>query len=170
MNRKNLMGKVLNGITVYWIYVAYFTLVFASFTQFRRLILSDVGIDYANYGIAVIEALIFAKVIMVGDALQLGRGLDKKPLIVPTLVKAVIYTLFASSFKLVEHGIRGLWQGLGFVGGLTDFLSKGLEEILAGGLILFVAFVPFFAMRELDRVFGGEGRLLAELFKKREGS
>jgi len=164
----NLKGKVLRGITVYWIYVAYFTLVFAAFTQFRRLILADVGITYANYGIALLEALIFAKVIMVGDALRLGRGLDDKPLIIPTLVKTVVFTLFASTFTLIEHGVKGLWHGIGFLGGLTEFLAKGSAEILAGALILFAAFVPFFALRELGRAFGGEGKLLALLFRARD--
>lgn len=168
MKSGNLKGKMLHGIAVYWIYVAYFALVFAAFTQFRRLILADVGITYANYGVALIEALIFAKVIMAGDALRLGRGLDDKPLIIPTLVKTVVFTLFASAFTLVEHAVKGLWHGIGFMGGLTDFLAKGSTEILAGALILFAAFVPFFALRELGRVFGGEGRLLALFFKTRD--
>lgn len=160
--------KIVHGMAVYWVYVAYFTLVFAAFTQYRRLILADVGISYANYGVALIEALIFSKVIMVGDVLRLGRGLDEKPLIIPTLVKTVFYTLFASAFTFIEHGLKGLLQGTGFVGGMMGFLDKGTGEVFAGALILFAAFIPFFALRELGHVFGGESKLLALFFKTRD--
>ncbi len=123
---------MLRGILVYWIYVAYFTLVFAAFTQFRRLILADVGITYANYGVALIEALIFAKVIMVGDALRLGRGLDDKPLIIPTLVKTVVFTLFASTFTLIEHESRAFGTASGLSEGSRTSLPKEARRYSRG--------------------------------------
>ena len=169
MNNRNLKAKILHGMTKYWVYVAYLTLVFAAFTQYRRLILADVGIIYTDYWVALIKALILAKVIMVGDALKLGRGLDEKPLIVPTLVKTVVFTLLVSVFTFFEHAVRGLWKGTGFLQGLMDFLDKGFQEVLANGLVVFVAFIPFFALREMSRFLGGEDRLLALFFKKREG-
>ena len=106
---------------------------------------------------------------MVGDALRLGRGLDEKPLIVPTLVKTVVFTLFVSVFTFIEHAVRGLWKGTGFQQGLMDFLDKGFQEVLANGLVVFVAFIPFFALREMSRFLGGEDRLLAMFFKRRDG-
>ena len=165
---RNLKQIVLHSMTRYFVYVVYLTLVFAAFTQYRRFILADVGILYTNYWVALIEALIFAKVIMIGDVLNLGRGLEQKPLIVPTIVKTVVFTLLVSVFKLIEYSVRGLWEGAGFIDGLTDFFAKGTPEIFAGALIVFVAFVPFFALRELGRVFGKEGELLALFFKTRD--
>lgn len=165
-HERNFKQRALRGLTRYFVYVVYLTLVFAAFTQYRRLILADVGVLYTNYWVALIEALIFAKVIMVGDALNLGRGLEEKPLIVPTIVKTVIFTLLVSIFRLFEYSIRGLWDGSGLTDGLMSFIDKGTPEILAGGLVVFVAFVPFFALRELGRVLGKEGALLALLFKR----
>jgi len=168
LNNRNLKAKVLHGMTKYWVYVLYLTLVFAAFTQYRRLILADVGIIYTDYWVALIKAIVFAKVIMVGDALRLGRGLDEKPLIVPTLIKTVVFTLLVSAFTFIEHAVRGLWNGKGLMGGLTDFLDKGHQEVLANALIVFAALLPFFALRELGRLFGGESRLMTLFFKKRE--
>lgn len=155
-------------MAVYWGYVAYLTLVFAAFTQYRRLILADVGISYTNYWVALIEAMVLAKLIMAGDALRFGRVLERKPLIVPTLVKTVVFTLLVSAFTFIEHGVRGLWAGVGAIQGISDFLDKGTHEILANALVVFVAFVPFFALRELGRVLGGGNRLLALFFRKRD--
>ncbi len=166
-NKGNLKQKLLHEVKVYWVYVAYLTLVFGAFTWYRRLILADVGITYTEYGVALIEAFIFAKVIMIGDALHLGRGFEHKPLIYPTLFKTAIFTLFVGLFVLIENAIKGLVKGMGAVEGVIAFLGKGTYEVLGGGLVIFVAFIPFFALRELARALGGEGKVLALLFKKR---
>jgi len=84
-----------------------------AFTQYRRFILAAHDITYTNYWVAVIEALILAKVIMIGDVLRLSRGLEDKPLIYPTLYKSVVFTLFVAVFTLFEHAIKGLWAGRG---------------------------------------------------------
>lgn len=164
----SLKQKIFHEMAVFWVYVIYLTLVFAAFTQYRRLILADVGFIYTNYGVALIEALIFAKVIMIGDALHLGRGLEQKPLIFPTLLKTIAFTLFVAAFTLIEYAVKGLFKGKGLMEGLVDFFGKGPHEVLAGGLVVFAAFMPFFALRELARVLGGEGKILALLFRKTE--
>ena len=161
-NKGKLKKKILHEVKIYWIYVVYLSLVFAAFTQYRRLILADVGITYTNYGI-------LAKVIMIGDVLHFGRRLESKPLIVPTLLKTVVFTLFVGLFVFIESAIKGLIKGKGAVEGVMEFLEKGPYEVLAGGLIIFAAFIPFFALRELNRVLGGEGEILALFFRRRDG-
>jgi len=61
----------------------------------------------------------------------------------------------------------GLWKGKGGMGGLVDFLEKGHHELLAGCLVIFVAFIPFFAFRELGRVLG-EGKIWDLFFRRRD--
>jgi len=150
----NWKKKIYHEVVEYWINVIYLTLVFAAFTQYRRFILATHDITYANYGFAVIEALILAKVIMIGEVARLGRGLENKPLIYPTLYKTVVFTLFVAVFTVCEHLIKGLWNGTGLMGGFAEFLGKGPHELLANSLVVFVAFLPFFAIKELGRVLG----------------
>ncbi len=162
----NFKKKIVHELGEYLIIVCYLTLVFAAFTQYRRILLSAYGIDYINYGVAVIEALILGKVVMIGDILRLGRGLEQKPLIYPTLLKTFVFTVFVAAFTLIEHAIKGLWQGKGLTGGLIELSEKGYHELLANSLVVFVAFIPFFAVKELQRVFG-VGELRALFFKNR---
>ena len=49
MKRMSLKQKIFHEVVEYWINVVYLALVFAAFTQYRRLLLADVGILYANY-------------------------------------------------------------------------------------------------------------------------
>ncbi len=167
-HKVNWKNKIIHELTEYWINVCYLTLAFAAFTWYRRIILDAHDIAYANYGFAVIEALILSKVIMIGDVFRIGRGLENKPLILSTLYKTAIFTLFVGVFTFFEHLAIGLWKGTGIMGGVNEFLLKGSHELLANSLVVFVAFFPFFGVRELGRVFGQQ-RILALFFQKRDG-
>ena len=108
------------------------------------------------------------KVVMVGDILRLGRRPEEKTLIFPTLLKTVVFSIFVGVFTLIEYTIKGLWKGTGLTGGLADFLEKGPHEIISGCLVVFVAFIPFFAFRELGRALGGEGKIMGLFFRRRD--
>jgi hypothetical protein len=165
----DLKKKIVHEVTEYWINVCYLAIVFAAFTQYRRFLLAAYDITYTNYGFAVIKALVLAKVIMIGDVVRLGRGLEQKPLIYPTLYKTVVFTLFLGVFTLIEHVIKGLWSGEGLTGGVHAFFAKGPNEFFANSLVVFVAFIPFFAIKELGRVMGGD-KIRALFFRRRAES
>jgi len=158
--------RIFHEVSEYGMNVCYLALVFATFTQYRRLILAAHDITYTNYWIAVIEALILAKVIMIGSVFRLGRGLERKPLIYPTLYKTVVFTLFFGLFALGEHAIKGLWQGEGIMGGLAQLFRKGTHELLADSMVVLVAFIPYFGVKELGRVLG-EDKIRALFFQTR---
>jgi len=158
--------KIVHEIGEYLINVCYLTFMFAAFTQYRRFLLAAHDITYTNYGVAVIEALILGKVIMIGEVVRLGRGLEQKSLIYPTLYKTFVFTVFVGVFKVIEHVLTGLWNGGGITAGLVELSEKWSHELLANSLVVFVAFIPFFAVKELERVFGKD-KLRALFFKRR---
>jgi hypothetical protein len=164
--KTDLKKKLLHEMRVYWGNVVYLTFVFAAFTQYRRLLLAIYDISYTNYGVAFVKALILAKVIMIGEAIRLGRGLESKPLIYPTLYKTFVFTLFVIIFSIIEHLIKGVWHGEEIKQALMSFLAKGAAELIANSVVVFVAFIPFFAIKELERVFGADN-IRSLFFKNR---
>jgi hypothetical protein len=114
----------------------------------------------------LIEALILGKVIMIGKVFGLGRGLERWPLIFPTLYKTVVFTIFIAVFKFIEHAIVALWNHGTLTGGLVEFSESGLLEVLANSLMIFTGFIPFFAVKELAHVMGGE-KIAALFFRSR---
>ncbi len=166
--KKDWKNIIFHELVEYWINVAYLAVVFAAFTQYRRFLLAAYDITYTDYGVAVIQALILAKVIMIGAVLRLGRGLEQKPLIYPTLYKTVVFTIFVAVFTLAEHAIKGLFKGKGLTGGVIDYFKDGPHEFLAGSVMLFVIFIPFFGVKELARVLGAE-KIRALFLQKRAG-
>ena len=158
--------KIFHEMVEYWIAVIYLALVFAAFTQYRRIVLVAYDITYENYWVALIKALILAKVISLGIVIRLGRRLDQKPLIFPTVYKAAVFTLFVIAFTVVEHLVIGLWSGKGLTGSLLELYGEQIHELLAGTLVIFVALIPFFGVKELGRVLGEE-RIRALFFRGR---
>ena len=161
--------KVIHEMTEYYIIFMYLAFFFGLFTWYRRLILAEYQISYLHYGVSVIQALVLAKVIMVGRALHLGRRFKDHPLILPTLYKAVVFTIFVGIFGVVESTIIGLLHGKGIAGGFDEFMSAGRYELLARCMVTFVAFIPFFAFEELERVLG-EGKLGKLFFRRRSAA
>jgi hypothetical protein len=156
--------RVMDEFIEYWIVVAFLAWFFAVFAWYRRFVLAEYHISYTHYWVGLIEALVLAKLILIGDALRLGRKLDDKPLIVPTLWKAVVFSLLVAVFSVLEHTIEGLLRHRGVAGGFEELMSKGKYELLGQSLIMFSVFVPFFACKELERVLG-EGQLLKLFFR-----
>ncbi len=153
---EGLKEKARHELIEYAFNVVYLTIVFATFTIYRRLMLAAHDVTYTNYGFALIEAFILGKVIMIGGVFRLGRGLEDRPLIYPTLYKTVVFTIFCAVFTLAEHAIKGLASGDGVAGGLAKYAAQGYDVIIANSMVVFVALIPFFAMKELGRVMGRE--------------
>ncbi len=152
--KEGMKEKFLHEMTEYLINVCYLAVVFAAFTEYQRLFLAAHDIDYTNYGVAVIEALILGKVIMIGSMFRLGRGFEQKPLVYPTIYKTVIFILFVGVVKFIEYIIKALWHGEAFTVNLITFSEQGFNELLANSLVVFVTLLLFFALKELGRVFG----------------
>ena len=161
--------KLFLEMTAYWINVLYLTILFAVFTSYRRLILANYNIGYSNWGISFIKALVLAKVVMIGSLVHVGRRLENKPLILPTIFQSALFTFWVALFALVESTIRGFLHGKGLAGALDHLLGEGPNEFYSKCLVVFVAFIPFFAFKELARVLG-KGIIWELFFRKGPGA
>ena len=167
MQTKRLTEKVRDELIEYALNVVYLMLVFAAFTQYRRFLLAEYSITYTNYWVGLIGALILGKVIMIGSVFRLGRWLEDKPLIFPTIYKAFLFCGCILVFRVVEYAIKGLLHGDGLAAAFVEFfVQKGIDEVLANSLVVLVALIPFFAVKELGRVLGRE-RIAALFFRNR---
>ena len=161
-----LKEKAIEEFRMFWVIAIYLAVMLSAFASYRRLVLSESGISYFHYGTAVIEALILAKVILIGKALRLGHRLEDSRLIVSVLFKALVFGIFMAIFAVLEDVIEGLvhrdtWDQI-----TNRLLSVGRSEILARTVIGIVTLVPFFAFWEADRVIG-DHKLFNLFFRKR---
>jgi hypothetical protein len=160
-----LRQRALEELRVFWITALYLWFFLGSFTTYRRLVLAETGVTYLHYGIALIEALVVAKVILVGRMFGFSRRFEQQPLIVPVIYKSVLFGLLVFLFGIFEHVIEGLLRSHSGLSGLRDLASLGADELSARVLMIVIAFLPFFAFWEIGRVIGNQ-RLAAMFFQK----
>jgi hypothetical protein len=162
-----IKDKIVLEMVAYWINVAYLTLFFAVFTSYRRIILAGYNITYDNWGISFLKAMVLAKVVMVGSMLRFGQSLETKPLILSTIYKTFAFTIWIIVFTAIESSARGLLAGKGLAGALDHLMSEGVHEFFGKCLVVFCAFIPFFAFKELGRVLG-KGKIWDLFFSRRK--
>ena len=87
-NARGLKERALEEFKLYWIITLYLWVFLGLFTVYRRLVVAETGDDYLHYGIALVEAMIIAKVVLIGRLFGFSRRFEDRALIVPVLYKA----------------------------------------------------------------------------------
>ena len=73
---------------------------FSSFVVYTSVILAEHHIDLALHGFALFNALALAKVMLVAQDLHLVDWFGDAPLIYPTLLKSLVFTVVLACFKI----------------------------------------------------------------------
>jgi hypothetical protein len=165
--KPSLKTRALDELRRYLIITLYLWVMFALFSFYRRLILQEEGISVWGQSFAIINALVLAKVILIGQALNLDNAFSKHARGFIALWNALIFTVFLSIFHIFEDAIKAWFEGRPLAAGLVDFGGGSLRGFLTIGGILFVALIPFFGMNEVARAVGGQA-LWDLFFSRRE--
>jgi GYF domain 2 len=153
-NTRTLKEKVLESIRTFIQMFLYLWLVFGLLAVHQSIILSQYQIDYRSHGLAFLNALVFAKVMLVAEDLHLGDRFDDRPLIYPVLFKSLLFAITLICFHIVEHTLIGMWHGQSVAESLSEIGANKLRGILSFSMIATVALIPFFILREISRMIG----------------
>jgi hypothetical protein len=163
--RPSLKQKVRRETKEFVTIFLYLVLLIGAFNIYRWLLMAEYHVGYFVYGYSLVEALILAKVIIVGEGLEIGERFADKPLIFPTLYKTMLFALCVLVLGILERVITGFFHRESVTGVFQEVI-RGRYEILARVLVMFVAFIPFFAFRETMRVLR-EVKLFDLFFRSR---
>jgi hypothetical protein len=161
---RNLKRKALHELMEFLGIFLFLAFVFCVLVTYSTLLLSAFHVRYLSYAFAVINALVIAKVILIGEYAHVGRKYEGRPLLMSAIYKAVLFSLLVFAFHLAEEALKGLLRGVRIE---RTFREIRLDDLLARSLVVFCVFIPLFAFRELRRVLGDE-KFHALLFRARE--
>jgi len=147
---KQKITHELEELLVIFLYLAFF---FCAVTTYRMLILNEFHVSYFNYGTALLNALIIAKVILIGEYAHLGKRHESKPLLMSAIYKAFLFGVLVFVFHLIEEAIKRLVHGEKLVGALHGI---NVDDALARSVVIFCAFIPLFGCLEIRRLLGEE--------------
>jgi hypothetical protein len=145
-SKKGLKERALGELEKYALITVYLWLLFALFSLHKQLVQGH-GVSVWQQGFAIVNALIFGKVILIGQALEVGRVLERRALVWVVLGKSLIFAILLLAFHIAEEAIRGWFKGQSLSAGFGDFGGSVLG-LVSYAAIFFVALIPFFAFQE----------------------
>ncbi len=151
---KSLKEKAEEELRSFVILFVYLFLLFSMFVLNQSIILREEGINFTMQGFALINALVFAKVMMIYEMFDPGRWLRKRPLIYPILFETGLLTILFFLVHILEKVIEGAIHGKSIRDSIPTIGGGGLTGILSTSFVMFVALTPFFGLRNLGMAIG----------------
>lgn len=149
--KKSLKARAAYEVRELTIVVLYLTFFFCTLVTYSMVLQKTYDSAMANYGEALIKALVIGKIILIGEALKVGKRFESQSLLLFSAVKALVYTLIVFAFHIVELLVVSLFQSTGLE---SAFHSVRFDDLLARSFVVFSTFIAFFAFRELGRGLG----------------
>jgi len=165
--RSETLEKAYEELKKYLLIVFYLWLVFGLLLVYKSVILNEERISYLTHGIALINALVLGKFVLLAQALHLGHRAESAPLIYPTILKSFLFSIVLAGCKILEDAAVGFYHGQSLSQSIADLGGGTLKGILTLTVLLFVMLIPFFGFGELQRVLG-EGKLSRLFFHSRD--
>jgi hypothetical protein len=158
--------KAIEEFKELWIIALFLAVFFVSFTYYRRMVLAEAGVSYLHYGVAVVQAFVIAKFVMIGKVLGLHKLFGRGPLIVSVIARAIVFAVLVIVFGAIEHVVDGLVHKKDWASIVHGLPEGGVDGLFARTIMLVITFIPFFAFWEIGQVLG-RGELIALFFSNR---
>jgi len=160
---RSLKAKAAEELRRFVVLFVYLWILFGVFALNQGIVLRENGIAWTMQGLALVNALVFAKVMMLFEMFDPGAWLRRRPLIYPILYESFLLMVLFLIVHVIEKVVEGVIRGNTVVGSLPSIGGGGLVGLVSASVIMFVALTPFFAVRNLSYALGAD-RLYALLF------
>jgi hypothetical protein len=152
--KPSLKARLYDELRKFLMIFSYLWLVFSVFLVHEWVVLASNNISFRFYGLAVVNALILSKIMLIAEAFKFADRLNDKPLMYPIAFKSIAFSVLLVVSYIVEEIVVGLFHGKSVVESFPKIGSGGFVGALTIGAILGIALVPFFSFREIARVIG----------------
>lgn len=154
---RNIRTGVTSIFKRMFVIAMYLGVLLSLFAIHRYLLLGDGGLA-SHIGFSFLNAWALAKVILVGQELQIGDNFRNRMLVYVIGIKSAIFAVLLLIFRIIEEAVIGAIEGKGLYEAVFSG-HPGLEHNKFQGMVLtciimFFALMPFFAYLEFERVLG----------------
>jgi hypothetical protein len=156
--------RIVDELRKLSITVIYLWVLLSVFALFREIILANYSINYsAKLGFALINALILAKFMWLGEILHAGKSAAGTTLLHSTVWNSALFAVILMVCHLLEETLLKLWHGQSLLESFSETVAAP-RGIFALALVMFVVLIPFFFAKGLVEILGKDGikRLLLQ--------
>src|ERR1700727_3708344 len=120
--KRNLRERAVGELEKYAIITVYLWLLLSLFSLHTRQVLQQHWmISVWQHGFALVNALIFGKIVLIAQALEVGKSLERRALLWIVLGKSLIFAVLLIAFHIVEGAIRAWFESQPISAGTTAF-------------------------------------------------
>jgi len=161
--KASLKTRAVDETKKFLIMTLYLWVFFAVLSLHKTLVMEQEHLDYQEQGLAIVNALVLAKVMLFAEDFHLGsRFFKDHPLVYSVLFRSLVFAIVLIGFRILEDAAIDLLRGKPLADSLADFGAGNAKGVFSMGAIAFVALTPFFMVSEMARVLGSDG--LRQLF------
>jgi hypothetical protein len=130
-------GKVVKEIKSILAVTLYFALWLGVLMFLKKLMLEDYNIEFSGVSIALISALIMAKVVLLMELIKLGSWVERQPAIVDIIIRTLLYSIGVLFVSLLEKAFEARHEEGGFGKALSHvFQHRDIYKVWAGTLVV----------------------------------
>ena len=128
---RTLKQKAYQGMKEYVVISCYLYLIFGLLVLHTSVILGEHRIPFVEHGLALINALALAKVLLVARELHFADSFKDALFIYPTLFQSAAFAVLLGCFKILEEALVGWYYGEPFSNSINAIGGGTLKGILS---------------------------------------
>jgi len=155
MNRSDKLKHELKAVGLAMLY---FGCWIAALLGMKELILAEYQIAFSDWSLALVGALILAKVVLILEHVPLGAWLRKRPAWVDVIMRTALYSFGVALVMVLEKGFEGRHEYGGFGAALrAAFQLRDAHHILVNTIGLSGALLGYNLLTVVRRHLGPGG-------------
>jgi hypothetical protein len=148
--------RAIKEIEAIGLVTAFFAVWFGMMLFVKRLVLAQYEIEFRGASIALVGALVVAKVVIVMEHVSLGQWVRQRPVAVDLALRTLIYTFGVLIALLIEKAFEARHEAGGFGRALVSITQhREIHQVWATTICVGGSLLGFNAMSVVHRRFGG---------------
>ena len=154
------MQKLKHELTALGLLMLYFGCWIAGAIFLKQLVLAEYHIPFGQLSLALIGALILAKVVLILEDVSLGEWVRTRPAWVDIVLRTLLYSIGVIVVLLLEKGLEGRREHGGFVPALRALYdSADVSHVWANAICISAALLFYNALSVVRAQLGGKAFL-----------
>lgn len=152
--------RVKHELRSYFAITIYIWAVLGLLRLHESIIADSYNLDLKTHGWLIITALVLGKVVLISEALHLGKRISKAVPAIVILIKSLLFALAILLFHVLEHVIVAYLNGEKISQHLPPLTDANIKRSLATTGLATLALMPYFLVKEIERATGMRDLLL----------
>ena len=157
-HQTNVLQKLTHELKAVALVTAFFLVWLGALMCLKALILEEYNIQFGQFSLAIVGALVLAKVVLIMEHIPMGSWLQRQPAVLDLLLRAGLYAVGALVVMVLEKAFEARHEYDGFSAALANiFEHRDMPHVWANTICITGALITYNFLILLNRPLGLAG-------------